>query len=75
MEPPPLYMTIEEYAEHIKMGRSTVFALIKRGLPNVKILSTRRVLWQEADEWLAAGNGDATKATATIRGVLAKVGK
>lgn len=47
-----IYMTIEEYALHVKISGRKVTYLIKQGLPSVKTGRTRRIIWQKADEWL-----------------------
>jgi excisionase family DNA binding protein len=46
-----IYMTIPEYADHLKVSERKVNYLVKQGLPSIKLGKTRRIRWQEADAW------------------------
>jgi excisionase family DNA binding protein len=55
------YCTPEEYSEKLGIGRTLVFALIKKGLPSIKIGRLRRILIEQADAWILAGGADSTR--------------
>jgi excisionase family DNA binding protein len=46
------YLTSRELTEVLKMGRSTLELLVKRGLPHIKIGKSRRFLLSEVTEFL-----------------------
>jgi excisionase family DNA binding protein len=46
------YLTSRELTEVLKMGRSTLQLLCKRGLPHIKIGKSRRFLLSEVTEFL-----------------------
>ncbi len=54
----PLYMTVEQFAAHRQVGRTTVFYWLSLGLPSVKQGRTRRIRRDAADPWLDAGNAN-----------------
>jgi excisionase family DNA binding protein len=60
VHPVGVYLTIEQYAEHRQVGRTTVFQWIALGLPSVKQGRTRRIRCDVADAWLDAGNANFT---------------
>lgn len=49
------YLTIEEFADRIRVGRTTVYNLIRLGLP-VRHIGKRkqRIVCPDADAWLKA---------------------
>jgi excisionase family DNA binding protein len=57
-DPRLLYMTVEQFAEHRQVGRTTVFGWIALGLPSVKQGRTRRIRFDAADVWLDHGNAN-----------------
>ncbi len=63
----PLYMTIEQFAEHRQVGRTTVFRWIGLGMPSVKQGRTRRVRRDDADAWLDDGNANFKPAASKLR--------
>jgi excisionase family DNA binding protein len=46
------YLTSKELLEVLKMGRSTLELLVKRGLPHIKIGKSRRFLLSEVAQFL-----------------------
>lgn len=48
-----------ELADYLNLSRATVYNLLSRGLPSVKIGRSRRFRLSEVDAWLDAQNGDA----------------
>ena len=54
-EPTNDYVTLEQYARHRGVGRTTVFTWIRSGLPSVKQGGTRRIRVRDADAFLDAG--------------------
>ncbi len=55
----PLLLTIAETAEALRTSRTTVYALVRRGeIPSIKIGSSRRVVRQRLEAWLAERHGD-----------------
>ncbi|MDP9150530.1 MAG: excisionase family DNA-binding protein [Myxococcota bacterium] len=51
-------MTVNEYAERLRVSRNTLFKLIKLGLPTVMIGRIRRILVEKADRWIQGGGAD-----------------
>lgn len=54
----PLYVTVEQYADHRQVCRTTVFHWMTLGMPSVKQGGTRRIVRHEADAWLDCGNAN-----------------
>ena len=54
----PLYMTVEQFAEHRQVCRTTVFHWIGLGMPSVKQGRTRRIQRDDANAWLDEGNAN-----------------
>ena len=54
----PIYMTVDQFAHHRQVGRTTVFHWINLGLPSVKQGRTRRIRFDLADKWLDEGNAN-----------------
>jgi excisionase family DNA binding protein len=48
------YATIQEFAGHLTVSRSTVKRWLKQGLPHVRVGSIVRIPVAEARAWLAA---------------------
>ena len=63
----PLYMTIEQFAEHRQIGRTTVFHWISLGMPSVKQGRTRRIRRDEANAWLDDGNANFAPTRRAVR--------
>lgn len=59
--PPNLYATVDEYAARLQVGRGTVFAWVRAGLPSFKVGRTRRIVVDKADRWLEAGGADRSR--------------
>lgn len=54
-----LLLTIAETAEALRTSRTTVYALVRRGeIPSIKIGSSRRVVRQRLEAWVAERPGD-----------------
>ena len=54
----PLYMTVEQFAAHRQVGRTTVFHWLSLGLPSAKQGRTRRIRCEVADKWLDEGHAN-----------------
>jgi hypothetical protein len=63
----PQYMTVEQYAEHRQVCRTTAFHWIALGMPSVKQGGTRRVRREDADAWLDDGNANFKSAAGKLR--------
>jgi hypothetical protein len=55
------YCTVDEFADISGLKRTTIFKLIKLGLPSIKILRHRRILTEKAKAWLMAGGADLSR--------------
>jgi excisionase family DNA binding protein len=65
--PPNLYATVDEYADRLHVGRGTVFAWVRDGLPSFKVGRTRRIIVEKADRWLEAGGADRSRKSARAK--------
>jgi len=60
--PEDLLLTVEDVCRATKLGRTTVYALVRRGeLPTVRIGRTVRVRRETLQEWLAEQEEAATE--------------
>jgi hypothetical protein len=63
--PPPTdrnLVSVAEFARHIDIAESTVFELLKRGLPSTKTKGLgRRILMEQAEAWLVAGGPERSR--------------
>jgi hypothetical protein len=60
-------VTVEEFASAMDIAVSTVFELLKLGLPSIKSAGLgRRVLRQQAEAWLIAGGASRSRAAKSI---------
>jgi excisionase family DNA binding protein len=64
----PLYMTIDQFAEHRQVSRTTIFHWISLGMPSVKQGRTRRIHRDDANTWLDEGNANFSGTHRTARG-------
>lgn len=56
-------VTVAEFAHHVSIAESTVFELLKRGLPSTKTKGLgRRILRGQAEAWLIAGGAERSRA-------------
>lgn len=51
---PARLVTARDVANHFGVSRATVYNLMARGLPSVKVGAARRFRLSEVDDWLAA---------------------
>lgn len=51
---PARLVTARDVANHFGVSRATVYNLMARGLPSVKVGAARRFRLAEVDDWLAA---------------------
>ena len=75
---PPLdrnLVTVAEFAAALDVAQSTVFELLKRGLPAVKTTGLgRRILRQQAEAWLVGGGAERSRAAKRLAKARAAVG-
>lgn len=62
-------VTVEEFASHLAISPSSIWELIKLGLPSRKIIKVgRRILKAQAEAWLGAGGAEKAASKGGRRG-------
>ena len=60
----PTWLTLTEAAEYLRMGKSTLYKLLREGkLPGYKAGKVWRFSTSELDEWIKAGRRDSVSET------------
>lgn len=56
------YLTVKELQTKLRVSRPTVYRLLARGLPSVKVGNARRFLWRAVEAWLEGQEAQTTEA-------------
>lgn len=60
-------LSLDDYCQHTQLSRSTVKALLKKGLPHGRVGKLYRIDPESADAWLMSGGADLTPKKRTKR--------